>query len=298
MKVAVLGGAGFIGRALCARLAAEGDEVTALDLPSARFEAPGVAFRPLDVLRDAVAFEDGVEALFYLPQFAARREFPERAQFLFGVNTWGAVRAGEAAWRAGARFFAYASTGNVYAPSFRPSAEDAPLRRDDPYALSKIAAEEALALFAADRLSVTALRFFGPFGPGVTRTLPAKLRERVLAGQPVYLEPRPGETGPTDGLVISFTFLDDLTACLRELARRAAEGERLPLALNVAAPEPVSIRRFTEALAACLGLTPIFELAEAPRPGDLIADVSRLQRLMEPSFTPFEEAMRRTFDRA
>jgi NAD(P)-dependent dehydrogenase (short-subunit alcohol dehydrogenase family) len=55
-RIAVLGGAGGIGRALVARLVAEGARVTVLDLPAslARYPVPeGVAAIPVDLAEDA-----------------------------------------------------------------------------------------------------------------------------------------------------------------------------------------------------------------------------------------------------
>ncbi len=81
------------------------------------------------------------------------------------VNVHSAVAIAEHARRAGAKRFVYASTGNVYAAGFAPFSEAAPVRRDDWYALSKVHAEEALALFRP-QLDVVIARLFGVYGPG------------------------------------------------------------------------------------------------------------------------------------
>ena len=120
----------------------------------------------------------GTDAVYYLAQFPHYRSFPRGAGDLYSVNVAGALRAAEAARDAGARFFCYASTGSVYRPAFGPLREDHPVRRDLPYALSKVAAEEALALFGGP-MRCLCTRLFGVFGPGQ--------RDRLVPGSSALL---------------------------------------------------------------------------------------------------------------
>lgn len=294
MKAAVIGGAGFLGKHLCAQLAACGDAVTAMDM----FEPPampgGTGFSTLDVIRDPIDFAPGTNVVFYLSQSPHYREFPNKAEDLFGVNCYGAVRAAQAAVEAGIRVFIYASTGTVYQPSFGPLSEEAPLNRQNPYALSKIAAEEALALFA-DRMSLVCGRIFSIFGPEQKGVLPAVLAERVGKGLPVTLQPRAGASGDDGGLCISFLYVSDLARMLIDLARKALAGEKLPRILNLGGPEAIDLKSFAGELGRVLGKEPV--LAEAPgeRPGDLISDNRLLGKVLAPEFTPFSLAMEKSF---
>ena len=61
-----------------------------------------------------------IGSVFYLAQSPFYNDPADHEDHLFGVNTTGAVKAAEAARKAAARFFCYASTGNVYQPSFEP----------------------------------------------------------------------------------------------------------------------------------------------------------------------------------
>jgi nucleoside-diphosphate-sugar epimerase len=76
------------------------------------------------------------------------------------------------------------------------------------------------------------------------------------------------------------------------------EGAPLPTRLNVAGEEAITIRRFAETVGKILGEKPIFEKMDRPRKFDLIADISRLQNLVKPTFTAFEEAMAVTYREA
>ena len=210
------------------------------------------------------------------------------------MNTYRAIRTAQTASAAGVRWFCYTSTGNVYAPSLAPLAEGHPIRRDDPYALSKLAAEEALALFGG-RMPVLCPRLFGLFGPGQKQMLPANLLARIRSGQEIVLEPAPGENGEAEGLCVSFTYVADAARLLEELALLALADKSLPRVLNMAGPEPISIRRFSVELGRVVGMEPRFARAPTPRIHNLIADIGLLDTLLTPRWTPFSEAMAQSF---
>jgi len=294
MKAAIVGAAGFLGAALSEHLVACGWEVFGYDRLAPDPMPRGLRFRTCDVLREDVELPPETAAVYYLAQSPRYREFPRAADDLFGVNAYGAIRTAQAACAAGARFFCYTSTGNVYAPAFAPLAENHPVRRDDPYALSKLAAEEALALFSS-WMPVVCARLFGLFGPGQKRMLPAVLLSRILSGQEIVLEPGPDETAQAEGLRVSFTYVADAASRLEQLARLALAGRPLPPVLNVAGPEAISIRRFSLEIGKVIGIEPKFARASTMRTHDLIADVRLLGALVNPEWTPLREAVAASF---
>lgn len=294
MKVAVIGAGGFLGRALSAELHRQGHEVTGYG-PSRRDDTP-YAFCEMDVLGGDVRFESGTDAVFFLAQSPHYRDFPSHADHLFGVNALGPVRCLRAAVESGASFFLNASTGSVYAPSFEPLAEDAPLARNTPYVLSKLHGEEAAALFAEHIRTVSA-RFFGLFGPGQTRLLPHYLYTCVRDGREITLQPRPGTDAdaPCDGLRLSFTYTPDAAAALIALMKKGLSGAALPQALNVAPPTAMSIRGFCERMGRVVGREPVFVRQDSPRTTNLIADTTLLSGTVGTIFTPHDEAVERSF---
>jgi nucleoside-diphosphate-sugar epimerase len=293
MKVAIIGAGGFIGHALAAHMAAMGHEVTAVDLTQGDPAGEGIFWRRADVTRDPVILDDGTAAVFYLAQTPFYRSFPDHAEAIFLVNTMGAINTAKAALARGVDFFCYASTGSIYQASFEPLSENAPKRRDDAYVLSKLMAEEALALFNRD-MSVLSVRFFGVFGPGQRRMLPWKLFELVRDGRPVVLNGAVGMPDDKDGLRISFCYVEDTARFLGRLAALALEGTRLPSTLNIAGPEAISIRKYAETLGEIIGKKTIFEFHPNSRSFDLIADISRMSTLLDPEFTPLGEALHNT----
>jgi UDP-glucose 4-epimerase len=97
----------------------------------------------------------------------------------------------EYAGRVGVRRFVHGSSCAVYGPSLegRPFDERDPPAPDDPYALSKLSAEELLLPYAYARgLSTCALRFSYLYGPGMRKdTVVSVFLDRALAGEPLVL---------------------------------------------------------------------------------------------------------------
>lgn len=298
MNALVMGAAGFIGRNLGTRLQGEGHGVIGMDLGSTLESARATGALPFDTLDCDVRSEElpdvgSLDAVFYLAQSPHYREFPAGTADLFLVNVVGALRSARAAAAAGARFFCYASSGNVYAPSFSPFMETDPVRRDQPYALSKIAGEEGVALFSG-AMAVLRVRFFGVFGPTQRGMLVPIVARRVHEGEPVEIEPHPRDRSDQSGLRASLCYVDDVSACLVWLAEQALSDAALPPVLNVAGPEAVSVRQLACEVARQAGVVPQFRAVSRPREGDLIADISSLRQLLQPRFTPLPEALAKT----
>ncbi|MCL4220226.1 MAG: NAD(P)-dependent oxidoreductase [Phycisphaerales bacterium] len=288
MNSAIIGATGFIGRHLARELSrlghCAGYDLHAADLGETRVEV-------CDIARQAPVLPADTDAVFYLAQYPGYRSFPTRGGDLWGVNAGGALRAVEAARVVGARAFIYASTGTVYAPSFAPLSESAPVRRDQPYALSKVAGEEALALI--DQPRTCCVRLFGVFGPRQTTMLVPAIANRIRQGQPVTIEPHPTDPGDRDGLRISLTDVGDVCAGMIALARRLLDGSDVPRVVNLAAPRAVSIRQLGQTIARTLGTEACFETAAQPRAGDYIADITLLRGTVSLSFTAFDAGIAR-----
>lgn len=294
MKCAIIGVAGFLGRFLTKRLLAQGSEVVGYDVCNPGFCNDNLVYNQLDIFRGGFCLPENLDAVFYFAQSDSYKNFPESANELFAVNTFGAIKAARAASQAGAGCFCYASTGNVYALSFSSHNEDDPVRRDNAYGLSKLMAEEAVELFAG-KMKVISVRIFGLYGEGQRKMLPYELSEKIKQGRAIYLEPSVKNVSDADGLKTSYLYVNDAVDCLVGLVNLSREGGNLPRVLNLAGPEPVSIREFSEEIGKVVGVKPCFEVATSARSGDLVADISLLKSLLRPSFTPFKDAVQRSF---
>ncbi len=294
MNCVIVGAAGFVGRHLGDRCCELGHEVLGLDAAgSNRDRLPSVPVRRCDAVTDELDLPQGIDVVYYLAQSPHYRTFPIGAGHLFAVNVAGALRAAEAAQSAGAKLFCYASTGAVYHPAFGPWSEDHLVRRDEPYALSKVAAEEALALLPGP-LQVVCVRLFGVFGPGQRGMLVPTVIARIQQQQPVILQRHPEDQNDRDGLRISLSYVKDVVIWLEQIAAFVLAGQAIPSVLNLAGPKPVSIRSLAEQIGELLGVQPRFEMVDQARASDYVADISRFRALTTPAFTPLREAIAST----
>lgn len=280
MKVLVIGSGGYMGRHLMTGLVATG--IDALGISSAN----GSGINPESGLLPATFdVSPGTSVVVYMAQSPRFRQVPEEASHVLAVNVLSAVRAAVSARAAGVGRFIYVSTGTVYAPSFSPIAEDAPVRRDNWYVLSKLHGEEALSLFRRD-MEVIVVRPFGIYGPEQSGRLVPNLIDSVTSGRPVTLQPRPAADDDRDGLRISLCYIDDATNILLGVVRDGG-----PACLNLAGPEALSIRSMAETVGVLVGRSAVFETSASPRDSDLIADIRLLVEALSPKFTLFRDGL-------
>lgn len=287
MKVLVIGSGGYMGRHLVERLGIRGADIVALS------SSDGSGIDPVSgLLPEDMAFPSGTDSVVYMAQSPRYRQVPEGAAHVLLVNAVSAVRAAVSARRAGIRRFVYVSTGTVYAPSFSPISEDAAVRRDNWYVLSKLHAEEALALFRND-MEVIITRPFGVYGPAQQGRLVPNLLHSVSSGIKVSLQPHPFDPHDDGGLRISLCYVDDASDILVRLVEAGG-----PPCLNLAGPEAISIRDLAVAIGKLVGRPPEFEVSTAYRDTDLVADTTLLNGTVRATYTPFSAGLARVVSAA
>ncbi len=272
IQVAVIGTNGYVGKHLCQSLVNSGVAVIGFSAG----EKTGISLET-GLFPDNLVFPTGLDTVYYLAQSPRYRQTPEQSAHLISVNCVAAIQAAEAARRAGVRRFIYASTGNVYEPSFLPIPETAPVRRDNWYSLSKLMAEDALALFRPE-LDITIVRIFGVYGPQQTNKLVPMIADKIEAGLEVLLDRNPTDPNDMDGLVISLIYIDDLVRALLSLME-ISQSE----CMNLAGIEAVSIRKLATELARCMGLPCSIKMNDSTRAFNLIANTTlQMKRVGEP----------------
>ena len=171
-KIAVTGGAGFIGSNLVERLLSNGHEVTVVDDLStglkSNLDLNKITFHELSLTnRDGLAKAlNGVGAIVHL---GARGSVPRSLKnpiATHDVNATGTLNVLEAARSSGAQVI-FSSSSSVYGRNGQlPKDESMWLSPLTPYAASKLAAEGYVQAYgAAFEVPVTLLRFFNVFGP-------------------------------------------------------------------------------------------------------------------------------------
>lgn len=171
-KIAVTGGAGFIGSNLVERLLTKGQEVTVVDDLStglkSNLDLSRITFHELSLTnRDGLAKAlNGVDAIVHL---GARGSVPRSLKnpiATHDVNATGTLNVLEAARTSGAQVI-FSSSSSVYGRNGQlPKDESMWLSPLTPYAASKLAAEGYVQAYgSAYEVPVTLLRFFNVFGP-------------------------------------------------------------------------------------------------------------------------------------
>jgi UDP-glucose 4-epimerase len=262
--ICVIGANGYVGRALTDHLLRKGHAVRALS------SRDGTGIDPVTGLLPPLLSLDCVEAVVYAAQSPHYRQMPGMAWHLQAVNCVSAVHAATAAIEAGAKRFVYLSTGNVYAPSFEPLREDAPVSGGQWYPLSKLQAEQSLTLLK-DRIGLSLVRIFAIYGPDQPDKLVPRLCASVDEGRQITLSSRhPGV--PDGGLRLNPCYIDDAVDVLAGLALHGG-----PQVLNLAGPQVVGVREIAQTWARLRGREALLVPDANTRGFDLVADDTLLR---------------------
>ncbi|MGF1552191.1 MAG: NAD-dependent epimerase/dehydratase family protein [Paracoccaceae bacterium] len=228
-RVAVTGGAGFIGSHAVAALEAAGAEVVVLDdfstgrawrLDGTRARVVEGDIRSADDVARAL---DGAETVIHLAAIGSVAASVERPAEAFAVNAGGFLTVAEAAARSGARLV-YASSSAVYGDCVEaPSREDRIGRPLSVYAASKHANETTAAAMAETHgLRATGLRFFNIYGPrqdpagAYAAVIPAWI-DALAGARPIWIN--------GDGLTTrDFCHVTDVAGALLAAAEAAPGG--------------------------------------------------------------------------
>jgi UDP-glucose 4-epimerase len=290
----VTGGAGFIGSHMVDVLLDRGYVVRVIDnLVGGRLDnlAHHHGDSRLSVDTRDVRHVPAGDALFadaqYVFHFAGIGDIVpsiERPTEYMSANVLGTVHALEGARAAGVRKFVYAASSSCYGIATElPTTENAPIRPEYPYALSKYQGEQAVLHWGqVYRLPVMSIRIFNAYGPrsktsGAYGAVFGVFLAQKLAGKAFTVV---GDGTQTR----DFIFAPDLARAF--LA--AAESPRRQEIYNVGAGKPQSVNRLVELLGGDVTHVP-------KRPGEpdcTWADISKIRRELgwEPRVS-FEEGV-------
>jgi UDP-glucose 4-epimerase len=299
VRVAVTGGAGYIGSTAVARLVARGDDVVVIDnLVKGHEEAlpDGVPLAQIDICdRSAVAsalLQFRPDAVLH---FAALTIAPESVRDpapYWRVNTGGTLNVLDAMRDAGTAAIVFSSTAAVYGnPEQIPIAEDAPLSPINPYGASKLAAERAVASYAdAYGLAYAALRYFNVAGASgevgedhrpETHLIPSALDAAAGRREPLSVF---GTDFPTaDGTAIrDYVHVEDLIDAHLLALDHVVDGGNSLGAINLGTRGGASVREVLDAVERVTGV-PVPTLYASRRPGDpaiLVANAARANEVL------------------
>ena len=302
-RAVVLGASGFLGRAVTARLCAEGASVVAASRGTATpaiEELRDAEIVPADVTvrNDMVRVLDGADVVFVMAGVsgaAASWDEPERS---LHVNVGGLTNALDVLReRSPDARVVFPSSRLVYGrQDVLPVAERAPLRPHSPYALHKIACEQLLALYRERcGLRYAVARLTNPYGVAyelraqqynVISAMIARARgddEIVVFGD--------------GGQLRDYIFIDDAVDALLLLGSKADA-----LVVNVGSGEGTRFLDVVEAIVELAGKGKI-AFREWPasyaavETGDFVADVTRARALGIPEARGIVDGLRQSLGR-
>ena len=252
----ITGGAGFIGSHLVDGLLAARRKVRVVDNLSSghlRNLAQHTGNSSLEVaiadVADPIAMGRamaGVRRVFHLAALADIVPSIQNPEAYYRANVEGTFVTLQAARAAGVARFVYAASSSCYGiPDVLPTPEEAAIRPQYPYALTKWLGE-CLVLHWAQVYGVPALslRFFNIYGPrartnGTYGAVFGVFLAQLLAGKPLTIV-GDGEQKR------DFTYVSDAVGALV----RAAESDRIGRPYNLGSDDPISINRLVKLLGA------------------------------------------------
>ena len=226
--VLVTGANGFIGRALCARLAAEGWMVRAAVFPAGSPVPSGAAAALVGDIGAATDWSQALAGVEVVVHLAARvhvmkETVADPLEAFRAINVAGTRQLAQSAAAAGVRRLVFMSTVKVYgeATRGRPLTEDSPLAPEDDYGRSKREAEEALLQVSrATSLEAVVIRSPLVYGPGNKANF-LRLLALLRKGWPLPLASVDNHR--------RFIFLDNLVDALMLCASRPKAAGRVYL---------------------------------------------------------------------
>lgn len=300
MKAIVTGGCGFIGSHLTERLIQEGWEVRVIDnLSSGRLDNLNpVKNHPrmhviLADIADAKTMQDlsesesvrDVEYIFHLAALADIVPSIVEPEKYFQSNVHGTFRVLELARKLPLKKFIYAASSSCYGiPDIYPTPENAEIRPQYPYALTKYLGEEmVLHWHQVYQVPANSLRFFNVYGPRSRTSGTYGAVFGVFLAQKIHGKPY---TVVGDGTQTrDFTFVTDVIDACFKAALSDLQGE----VMNVGSGHHYSINRLVELLGGEVTYIP-------KRPGEpdcTFADIRKIREKL--NWTPrvsFEAGVR------
>jgi UDP-glucose 4-epimerase len=296
MKTIVTGGCGFIGSHMVDRLLADGHEVHVIDNLSSgniRNLEHHKGNPKLQVHIHHIADHDqiaglfaGIDLVFHLAALADIVPSIEKPMQYHHSNVNGTISVLEACRKHGVKRIIYSASSSCYGiPDLFPTPEDAEIRCQYPYAVTKYLGEEyCLYWEQIYKMNITCMRFFNVFGPRARTSGTYGAVFGVFLAQKLNNKPF---TVVGDGKQTrDFTFVTDIVdACVTASKRNDVSGQ----IFNVGSGNTYSINSLVKLLGGEITYVP-------KRPGEpdcTFADTRKIGELLKwkPKVT-FEDGVR------
>lgn len=265
------------------RTLAKGHEVCAIARSSRATDTPSEVSWIAQDLAESLDYSElpaRVDAIIHLAQSRFYKEFPERAQDIFNVNTWSTQHLLEYGRSAGIERFIFASSGGVYGFGDREFIETDPVNPTNFYLSSKCCAEMIIANYK-DFFNTIVLRPFFVYGEGQDPTmLISRLVRSVLDAIEINVQ---GE-----GIRINPVYVADAAKAFEQAL--AVAGNQI---INIGGSEVLSLRQIGQTIGQELGREAVFKASGEGEPLGLVGSISKMKELLCAPETLFREGLAR-----
>ena len=289
MKTLVTGGCGFIGSHMVDRLLVEGHRVIVIDnCSTGRLEnlAHHKANKNLEIIEADICDSKYIESLFididWVFHFAALADIVpsiQNPEAYFHSNVNGTFSVLQAAKQANVKRFMYTASSSCYGiPDHYPTDEEAEIRPEYPYALTKRMGEELVLHWGkVYKLPVVSLRLFNVYGTrsrtsGTYGAVFGVFLGQKLAGKPYTVVGNGTQTR-------DFTYVTDVVDAFYTVAQSEIKDE----IFNIGSNHTYSVNQLVELLEGEVTYIP-------KRPGEpdcTFADTAKVKKMLnwEPKIT-------------
>jgi len=223
------------------------------------------------------------DVIVHLAVSRLHRGFPESALDLFHVNVHSTALLMDFARRTGVAHVIVGSSGSVYDVPFGHAAMESDYLPPKSYFAATKQAADSLAVQYRPLFPVTVLRFFVPYGPGLTDRMLNGMIENIEEGRPIFV---PVAHPP---LTFSPIYIDDAVAVIARVLE-----ERWNETVNVATGEAISLKDAGRLIAVKLRRELLVERSGTGPAPYLVPDVGLLRTKMSGhDFVAFEDGIDR-----
>lgn len=290
-KVAVIGGAGFIGSNLVDTLIESGEDVVVIDdLSTGKVENtnPAAMLHCIDISKispgNMAKLLDGCKKVYYLAALA-------RVQLSFTnvlryneVNLTGLLITLEAMKLASIKHLVYSSSSSVYADAeIKPTPETCQTNPISPYATQKLAAENYIKSYTLqNNIKAVCLRFFNVYGErmlteGAYTTAIGKFLQKLKSGSPLEITNDGNQRR-------DFTYVGDVVrACIKSMDYLNLSHKKY-YAFNVGTGKNCSINEIAD----LFPLKKIY-IGDVIEPRETLADITSIKYTL--GWTPTVEVL-------
>jgi UDP-glucose 4-epimerase len=289
MRVMIVGGSGFVGRALRRELSARGHET----IVASRRQQPvsGGSSTYVDLTSQTSVDEldlQGADAVCNLAACIPSESTPSTTEECYAINAIGAERLAARAAAAGCSRFIHVASGNAYHPDELYPGEAAqlyPFRHATAYLSSKVAGEILVrGVGHRSGMPVSIVRPSSVYGPGMDRSsVLAKFVELAAEQRAITV------TGDGSRRA-DFVFLDDVAGFIADVLEREADG-----AWNVGSGQATSILELAHTITDVFRSSSAIHVLEpdagCPPSGFHALDISRAVQRLGFSATPLARGL-------